>query len=89
MDFFVVPTVTFSLLYVFVILSHSRRRVVHFNTASAPTEAWIDRQLREAFPFATAPRYLIHYHDSIYGSEVRRCLASLNIEEALTAPRSP
>jgi putative transposase len=89
MDFFVVPSVTFRLLYVFVLLSHSRRRVVHFHVTTAPTAAWVSRQLREAFPFETAPRYLIRDRDSIYGQEVRRCLASLNIKEVVTAPRSP
>jgi putative transposase len=89
MDFFVVPTLTFRLLYVFVILSHRRRRVVHVNVTTAPTAAWVARQLREAFPFETAPRYLIRDRDRIYGDEVRRCLDGLNIEEVRTAPRSP
>jgi transposase InsO family protein len=89
MDFFVVPTVTFHLLYVFLILSHARRRVVHFQVTTTPTAAWVSRQLRQAFPFETAPRYLIRDRDAIYGDEVRRCLASLNIEEVITAPRSP
>jgi putative transposase len=89
MDFFVVPSVTFRLLYVFIILSHARRRVVHFHVTTTPTAAWVSRQLREAFPFETAPRYLIRDRDGIYGAEVRRCLASLHIEEVVTAPRSP
>jgi transposase InsO family protein len=89
MDFFVVPTATFRLLYVLVILSHQRRRVVHFSVTSCPNAAWVARQWREAFPFETAPRYLIRDRDSIYGEEVRRCMASLNIEEVVTAPRSP
>jgi transposase InsO family protein len=89
MDFFVVPTATFRLLYVFVILSHARRRVVHFNVTARPTAAWVARQLLQAFPFETAPRYLIRDRDGIYGHEVRRCLASLSIEEVVTAPRSP
>jgi hypothetical protein len=89
MDFFVVPTVTFRLLYAFIILSHERRRVVHFHVTTAPTAAWVSRQLRQAFPFETAPRYLIRDRDAIYGDEVRRCLTSLGIEEVVTAPRSP
>ena len=89
MDFFVVPTVTFRLLFVFVILSHPRRRVIHVTITTAPTAAWVSRQLRETFPFETAPRYLIRDRDGIYGAEVRHCLASLNIEEVVTAPRSP
>jgi putative transposase len=88
MDFFVVPTVTFRWLSVFVILSHQRRCVVHINITTAPTAAWVSRQLREAFPFETSPRYLIRDRDGIYGAEVWRCLAGLNIEEVPTAPRS-
>jgi transposase InsO family protein len=89
MDFFTVPTVTFRLLYVFIILRHARRRVVHFHITTAPTAAWVSQQLRQAFPFETAPHYLIRDRDSSYGAEVRRCLVSMNIEEVLTAPRSP
>jgi len=89
MDFFVVPTVTFRLLYVFIVLSHERRRVVHFHVTTTPTAAWVCKQLRQAFPFETAPRYLIRDRDSIFGDEARCCLTSLGIEEVVTAPRSP
>ena len=88
-DFFVVPTVTFRLLYAFVVLRHDRRRVVHFNITEHPTAVWVAQQLREAFPFDEAPRYLIRDRDSIYGTEVRRCLKSMGIEEVVIAPRSP
>jgi putative transposase len=66
-----------------------RRRVVHSHVTTAPTAAWVSKQLREAFPFETAPRYLIRDRDSIYGDQVRRCLAGLKSEEELTASRSP
>jgi putative transposase len=89
MDFFVVPTATFRLLYVFVVLSHERRRVIHFRVTTEPTAAWVSQQLREAFPFDTAPRYLIRDRDGCYGAEVRRCLAGMGVEEVVTAPRSP
>jgi transposase InsO family protein len=89
MDFFVVPTVTFRLLYVLVVLSHQRRRVLHVNMTTAPTAAWVSRPWQEAFPFETTPRYLIRDRDGISGSEVCRCLARWNIEEVLTTPRSP
>jgi putative transposase len=88
-DFFVVPTVTFRLLYAFVVLRHDRRRVVHCNVTEHPTAAWVAQQLREAFPYDEAPRYLIRDRDSIYGAEVRRCLKSMGIEEVVIAPRSP
>lgn len=88
-DFFVVPTVTFRVLYVFVILCHERRRVVHFNVTTQPNAAWVAQQLREAFPFDEAPRFLLRDRDGAYGNEVSRCLKSLGTEEVLTAPRSP
>jgi transposase InsO family protein len=89
MDFFVAPTITFQLLYVFVILRHDRRQVVHCNVTTQPTAAWVAQQLREAFPFDTAPRYLIRDRDGCYGEEVKQCLKALGIEEVVTAPRSP
>jgi transposase InsO family protein len=89
MDFCVVPTATFRLLYVFVILCHERRRVVHVNITAQPTAAWVAQQLREAFPFETAPQYLLRDRDATYGREVRDCLRALNVEEVVSAPRSP
>jgi putative transposase len=88
-DFFVVPTVTFKLLYAFVVLCHDRRRVAHFNVTAHPTADWVARQVREAFPFDEAPRCLIRDRDAAYGDVFRTCLESLGIEELLTAPRSP
>jgi hypothetical protein len=88
-DFCVVPTVTFRVLYVFVVLCHERRRVVHVNVTAHPTAARVAQQLREAFPFGAAPKYLIRDRDSIYGQEVRHCLRSLGVEEVIIAPRSP
>jgi transposase InsO family protein len=89
MDFLVVPTVTFRLLFVFVVLSLDRRRVVHFNSTEHPTAEWVSRQLIQAFPFDTAPRYLIRDRDSIYGALVRGCLKNLGTEEVVAAARSP
>jgi hypothetical protein len=88
-DFLVVPTVTFRLLFVFMVLSLDRRRVVHYNVTEHPTAQWVSRQLIQAFPFDTAPRYLIRDRDSIYGALVRRCLKNLGTAEVVTAPRSP
>jgi hypothetical protein len=89
MDFCVVLTVTFRLLCVFVVLCHERRRVVHVNVTAQPTAAWVAHQLREAFAFETAPRYMIRDRDGIYGQKVCDCLNALNIEEVVIAPRSP
>ena len=88
-DFFTVPTVTIRNLYVFVVLHHTRRRIVHVNVTDHPHAAWVAQQLREAFPFDEAPRYLIRDNDGIYGEEVVRCLESLGIEEVRIVPRSP
>ena len=89
MDFFAVPTARFRVLYVFIVLSHDRRRVVHFNVTEHPTAQWTAQQLVEAFPFDSAPRYLLRDRDAIYGELVQRRIRSLGIEEVITAPRSP
>ncbi|MCP4414711.1 MAG: integrase, partial [Gammaproteobacteria bacterium] len=66
-DFLVVPTVRFKVLYVFIILSHARREVVHFNVTTNPTADWTAKQIVEAFPWDTAPKYLLRDRDSIFG----------------------
>jgi putative transposase len=88
-DFFTVPTITFRVLYVFVILSHKRREIIHFNVTEHPTAQWTSQQIIEAFPFDSAPRYLLRDRDSIYGDRFRDRVKSLGIEEVITAPRSP
>jgi len=88
-DFFTVPTATFRVLYVFVVLRHDRREVVHFNVTHNPTAQWTAQQIVEAFPFDSAPRYLLRDRDSIYGEQFRRRVKSFGIEEIRTAPRSP
>ena len=72
MDFFTVPTATFRVLFVFVVLSHDRRRIVHLNVTAHPTAAWTAQQLREAWPWDTAPRFLVRDRDAIYGSTFQR-----------------
>jgi hypothetical protein len=67
-DFFVVPTVTYRLLFVLVVLAHRRRRVAHVAVTAHPTAAWTAQQLREAFPEDTAPRYLIHDRDHAFAA---------------------
>jgi putative transposase len=88
-DFFTVPTATFRVLYCFVLLGHDRRQVLHFNVTANPSGAWVARQLKQAFPFDTAPRFLLHDRDGCYGEAFHRAAADLGIEEVLTAPRSP
>jgi putative transposase len=88
-DFFTVPTVTMRVLFVFIVLEHRRRQVLHFNVTEHPTAAWTSQQIVEAFADRDAPRYLIRDRDGVYGKEVRLRIASLHIEEVLTAPHSP
>jgi transposase InsO family protein len=88
-DLFVVPTATFRLLYAFIVLRHERRMLVHFNVTSHPTANWLSQQLLEAFPWDTAPRYLIRDRDAAFGSVFRSRLDGMGILEVLTAPQSP
>ena len=88
-DFFIVPTLTFDVLYVFVVIEHARRRVVHFNVTAHPTAKWIAPQLTEAFPFDTAPKYLIREGDAKYGQSVTRRITALGIKDVVTTPASP
>jgi len=89
LDFFVVPTITFQLLFTLVMLSHDRRRLVHFGVTTNPTTAWTARQLLGAFPWDNAPRYLLRDRDSAYGLESSEMAKSMGIHEVLTAPQSP
>jgi putative transposase len=88
-DFFTVATATFRVLYVFVVLRHDRRRVVHFNVTAHPTAAWTAQQIVQAFPYDEAPRFLIRDRDGIYGEDVQCRIRNMGIEEVLIAPRSP
>jgi len=88
-DFFTVPTAKFRILFVLVILSHSRRRVVHFNVTAHPTANWTAQQVIEAFPWDTAPKYLLRDRDGIYGTIFRQRLENMGIKEVITAPQSP
>ena len=83
-DFFVVPTVTYRLLFVLVLLAHDRRPIRHLAVTPHPTAAWTAQQLRDAFPWDEAPRYLLHDRDHAFD-----CLGAMGIEEVLTAPRAP
>jgi putative transposase len=88
-DFFLVPTLTFRLLFVFVALRHDRRELIHVNVTDHPTAGWAARQLIEAFPEETAPKYLLRDRDAIYGEVFTRCVAQMGIRQVTTAPRAP
>src|SRR5262245_41474265 len=89
LDFFTVPTATFRVLFVLVMLTHSRRRLVHFNVTEHPTAEWTARQLLEACAPEEAPRYVIRDRDQVYGNRFSRQARMLDIREVVVAPRSP
>src|ERR1700716_1261295 len=89
MDFLIVPTVGFKLLFVLVILRHQRRRLISLTVTTNPTAEWIARQITVAFPWNEAPDYLIRDRDASYGHAVTRRLAAMGIRDHPTAARSP
>ena len=89
MDFLVVPTIGFRLLFVLVILRHERRRLISLSVTTNPTAEWIARQITEAFPWNEAPDHLIRDRDAAYGHTITRRLAAMGIRDHPTAPRSP
>jgi len=89
MDFFTVPTLTFGVLYCFFIIAHDRRRILHFNVTRHPTSTWTVQQLRQAFPYDSAPRFLLFDHDAKYGLEVPASIRSLKMTPVRTAIQSP
>ncbi len=89
MDFFVVPTARMRVLYGFFVIEHGRRRILHFNATYNPTAAWVVQQLREAFPYDTAPGYLIFDKDSIFNRAVVEFVKSMGTRPTRTAYFSP
>ena len=88
-DFFVVPTITFKLLYGFVVLSHDRRRILHVNVTAHPTAEWAAQQLSEAFLDDTAPRFLLRDRDSIYGWAFGCRVKALGMKPLVTGHKCP
>jgi transposase InsO family protein len=88
-DFFVVPTVRFRILFVFLVLATHRRRVFHFNVTENPSAEWTAQQIVQAFPWDEAPRYLLRDRDSIYGAAFSSCVGNMGIDEVLISARSP
>jgi putative transposase len=88
-DMFVIATATFQLLYTLIVLSLDRRRIVHFEVTANPTQDWLSGQMTEAFPWHTAPRYLLRDRDKSYGLAFRHRVRAMGIIEVITAPRSP
>jgi putative transposase len=88
-DFFVVPTVRNQVLFVFLVLAHHRRRVLHFNVTANPTAEWTGQQIVEAFPWVKPPKYLLRDRDKIYGTRFRHRVENMGIEQVVIAARSP
>jgi transposase InsO family protein len=88
-DFFTVPTIRFQILYVFLVRAHDRRRILHFNVTAHPTAEWTAQQLRDAFPWDAAPRYLLRDRDRIFGDDFTKQVQDMGIKEVLSTPRAP
>lgn len=89
MDFFTLPTLTFGVLYCFFVIAHERRRILHWNVTKQPTSAWVVQQLREAFPYDSAPGYLIFDRGTNFNEEVIDTVKSFGIQPKRTSFRSP
>jgi transposase InsO family protein len=88
-DFFTVPTIRFQILYVFLVLAHDRRRILHFGVTAHPTAEWTAQQLREAFPWDSTLRYLLRDRDRIFGADFSQQVKALGMQEVLGAPHAP
>lgn len=89
LDFFTVPTATFKVLFVLIVLSHDRRRILHFNVTGHPTAVWTARQLLQSCGIDDQPRYLMRDRDAIFDDAFQRKVRALHIEDVPTAPMSP
>jgi hypothetical protein len=89
LDMFVVASASFRLLYVMVVLRHDRRKIEHLAVTQYPTAGWLSGQVTEAFPWDTAPRYLLRDRDKSYGERFRQRVQAMGIREVVTAPRAP
>jgi putative transposase len=88
-DFFTAPTLTGRVLFVFLLVAHHRRRIVHVNITEHPTAAWTAQQMIEGFPDEMAPRWLLRDRDAIYGDAFRRRVAGMGMSEVMSRPSSP
>jgi hypothetical protein len=88
-DMFVVASASFRLLYVMIILAHDRRKILQTAVTDHPTAAWLSRHVTEAFPWDTAPRYMLRDRDGSYSAYFCNRVEAMGITEVITAPRSP
>ena len=90
MDFFVVPTISFKILFVYIIVSHDRRKIQHFAVTRNPSSSWVIQQVREATPFNEIPRYLLHDNESVFVCKVfQDFLSNADIKSVRTSFHSP
>jgi putative transposase len=89
MDFFTVPTITFGVLYCFFVIGHHRRKILRLNVTRNPNALWVVQQMREAWPYAAAPKFLLFDRDSKFGSDVVSAAREIGSQPARTAFRSP
>jgi hypothetical protein len=89
MDFFTVPTITFGVLYCFFVIGHDRRKILRFNVTRSPSAPWIVQQMREAWPYTPAHRFLLFDHDAKFGNDVMSTVTDWGIRPVRTAFRSP
>jgi len=88
-DFAVVRTITFKTFYIFVAISHNRRKILHFAVSSSPHSQWAIQQLRETFAFDETTKYVIRDNDGIYSNEFKQTIKRFGLQDTPTAPRSP
>jgi transposase InsO family protein len=88
-DFFTVPTATFQVLYVFIVLLNDRRELIHFNVTDSPTALWTGQQIVQAFPWDSAPKYMLRDRDDKYGGEFTGRVKSLGIRQVLISAQFP
>jgi transposase InsO family protein len=88
-DMCIVPTLTFDLLFAFLVLSHGRRQLLWFEVTRHPTAEWLARQITEAFPWTSAPAYLVRDNDRAYGQAFQRRVRATGIRDRATSPGSP
>jgi transposase InsO family protein len=88
-DMFVVFTLTYRILYAMVLISHERRRILHFDVTAHPTQDWLSRQMITAFQSNARPKYLLRDRDALYGQRFRDCIRAMEIQEVVTARQSP
>src|ERR1700719_1340634 len=89
MDFFTVPTLTFGVLYCFFVISHDRRKILHFNVTRNPNALWVTQQLREAWAYKQPHRFLLFDRDTKFGADVVSTVRDMGSEPSRTAFRCP